>query len=111
MRKRPGPTETTRMVNGRGGLAQRTFSFVMRLLVSLILPAWGLAMIVLGARSAAGHRRRGAADWCHFLCRQFANHALFAGRSRIRLGLRALIRPIRLLYSTAPGRARIAPRT
>ncbi len=42
------------MVNERGGLAQRTFSFSMRLLVSLILPAWGLAMIVLRARSAAG---------------------------------------------------------
>jgi hypothetical protein len=26
----------------------------MRQLVSLILPAWGLAMIVLGSRSAAG---------------------------------------------------------
>ena len=42
------------MVNEGGGLAQRTFSFSMRLLVSLILPAWGLAMIVLRARSAAG---------------------------------------------------------
>ena len=26
----------------------------MRLLVSLVLPTWGLAMIVLGARSAEG---------------------------------------------------------
>jgi hypothetical protein len=42
------------MVNEGGSFAQRTFSFVMRLLVSLVLPAWGLTMILLGARSAAG---------------------------------------------------------
>jgi hypothetical protein len=42
------------MVNEGGSFAQRTFSFVMRLLVSLVLPAWGLTMIVLGACSAAG---------------------------------------------------------
>ncbi len=42
------------MVNEGGSFAQRTFSFVMGLLVSLVLPVWGLAMIGLGARSADG---------------------------------------------------------
>jgi hypothetical protein len=42
------------MVNEGGSFAQRMFSFVMWLLVSLVLPAWRLTMIVLGARSAAG---------------------------------------------------------
>jgi hypothetical protein len=28
--------------------AERTVSFVMRLLVSMVLPLWGLAMLVLG---------------------------------------------------------------
>jgi len=42
------------MVNQGGSLALRSFSFVVRLLVSLILPVWGLAMIALGVRSAAG---------------------------------------------------------
>lgn len=42
------------MVNEGGSFAHRTFSFVMRLPVLLVVPAWGLAMIVLGARSVAG---------------------------------------------------------
>jgi hypothetical protein len=42
------------MVNQGGSFAQGTFSFIMRLLVSLVLPAWGLAMILLGVRAAAG---------------------------------------------------------
>ncbi len=42
------------MANQGGSLAQRTFSFVVRLLVSLVLPAWGVAMIALGARAASG---------------------------------------------------------
>jgi hypothetical protein len=42
------------MANERGSFVPRAFSFVMRLLVSLVLPAWGIAMIALGVRSAAG---------------------------------------------------------
>jgi hypothetical protein len=42
------------MVNQGGSRGEQAFSFVMRLLVSLILPAWGLIMIVLGARNAMG---------------------------------------------------------
>jgi hypothetical protein len=42
------------VANQGGSFAQRTFSFIMRLLISPILPAWRLAMIVLGARTAAG---------------------------------------------------------
>ncbi len=42
------------MANQGGTLGQRTFSFIMRLLVSLVLPAWGIAMIALGAHAAMG---------------------------------------------------------
>src|SRR5438046_5750408 len=42
------------MVSQGGSLGRCALSFVMQLLVSPVLPAWGLAMIVLGARSAAG---------------------------------------------------------
>jgi hypothetical protein len=34
--------------------AERAISFLMRLLVSFALPAWGLAMLILGVRYASG---------------------------------------------------------
>jgi hypothetical protein len=37
------------MANEGSGPVERTISFVMRLFVSLVLPAWGIIMIVLGA--------------------------------------------------------------
>ncbi len=36
------------MANQGGSLTDRSVSFVLRLLVSLILPAWGLAMLAIG---------------------------------------------------------------
>jgi hypothetical protein len=42
------------MANEGGSLGQRAFSFVARLLVSLVLPAWGVAMIALGAHAVNG---------------------------------------------------------
>lgn len=36
------------MANEGSSRPERTVSFVMRLLVSLMLPGWGLAMIVVG---------------------------------------------------------------
>lgn len=36
------------MANQGGSLADLSVSFVLRLLVSLILPAWGLAMLAIG---------------------------------------------------------------
>ncbi len=42
------------MANQGGSLAQRTFSFIVRLLASLVLPAWGVAMIALVAHAANG---------------------------------------------------------
>jgi hypothetical protein len=36
------------MANEGSSPIEKTFSFVMRLIVSLLLPGWGLAMIVLG---------------------------------------------------------------
>lgn len=85
------------MVNEGGGLPQRTFSFVMRLLVSLILPASGLAMIVLGARSAAGWWIATGVVVLLIGAVFFAGSLLITpflpGGPKIRLGLRALIRP------------------
>ncbi|MBI3759960.1 MAG: hypothetical protein HY269_09445 [Deltaproteobacteria bacterium] len=37
------------MANEGSSAIERTVSFVLRLLVSLLLPGWGLAMIVMGA--------------------------------------------------------------
>jgi len=37
-----------RMANEGSSPFEKTFSFVMRLIVSLLLPGWGLAMIILG---------------------------------------------------------------
>ena len=36
------------MANEGSSPIEKTFSFVMRLIVSLLLPGWGLAMILLG---------------------------------------------------------------
>ena len=36
------------MANEGSGPIERTVSFVIRLVVSLLLPGWGLAMIVMG---------------------------------------------------------------
>ena len=36
------------MANEGSSKAERTVSFIIRLVVSLMLPAWGLTMIVLG---------------------------------------------------------------
>ena len=36
------------MANEGSSAIERTVSFVLRLLVSLLLPGWGLAMIVMG---------------------------------------------------------------
>jgi hypothetical protein len=37
------------MANEGSSAIERTVSFVLRLLVSLLLPGWGLEMIVMGA--------------------------------------------------------------
>ncbi len=42
------------MMAGRAERAERAVSLLMRLLVSFALPAWGLAMLVLGVRYASG---------------------------------------------------------
>jgi hypothetical protein len=42
------------MANEAGTSAQRGVNFLMRLLVSLILPVWGLAMLILGIRWSDG---------------------------------------------------------
>lgn len=59
-------------------------------LLSLVLPAWAVAMIVLEARSGRvvivtglfgiGHRR-------NFLCRQFADPTFSGGRPKVGLAL------------------------
>jgi hypothetical protein len=36
------------MANEGSGPVERTISFIMRLLVSLVLPAWGVIMVALG---------------------------------------------------------------
>lgn len=47
-------TKITHMANEGSSRVERTVSFVMRLLVSLLLPVWGLVMIVLGAMWGMG---------------------------------------------------------
>jgi hypothetical protein len=42
------------MANAGANPVERAVSFVMRLLVSMVLPAWGVIMIVLGAMYAEG---------------------------------------------------------
>ena len=39
------------MANEGGTSAERTISFVMRLIVALIIPVWGLVMLGLGLRA------------------------------------------------------------
>jgi hypothetical protein len=46
--------EKNQMANEGGSPTPSTFSVVARLLVSLVLPAWGLAMIVLGVHAVSG---------------------------------------------------------
>ncbi len=41
------------MANQGGSLTDRSVSFVLRLLVSMILPAWGLAMLAIGIATGA----------------------------------------------------------
>jgi len=85
------------MVNERGGLAADVqFQHAAARLAhpACIGISHDRAASALGGGLVDCHRRRGAADWCDFLCRHYASRALFAGRSKIRLGLRALIRPI-----------------
>jgi len=54
-------------------------------------------------------QRCGTGDWRDFLCRQFAGHALFASRAKIRLVLRASIRLCPSLLPAWPGEGRICP--
>jgi hypothetical protein len=42
------------MANEGGTSIERTISFVLRLVVSLIIPAWGLVMLVLGLMWSSG---------------------------------------------------------
>ena len=42
------------MANEGSSTSERTVGFLMRLLISLVLPAWGVAMIVLGVMRANG---------------------------------------------------------
>jgi Flp pilus assembly protein protease CpaA len=42
------------MANEGSSGVERTVSFIIRLVVSLLLPAWGLVMIVLGVASGIG---------------------------------------------------------
>jgi hypothetical protein len=39
------------MANEGGTPAKRTISFVMRLIVALIIPAWGVVMLALALRA------------------------------------------------------------
>jgi hypothetical protein len=48
------PTVEGFMANEGSSASERTIGFLMRLLVSLVLPAWGLAMIVIGAMRGSG---------------------------------------------------------
>jgi hypothetical protein len=42
------------MANEGGSSAERAISFIVRLVVSLIIPAWGVVMLVLGLKSGEG---------------------------------------------------------
>ena len=50
------------MANEGGSSAERAISFIVRLVVSLIIPAWGVVMLAPGLKSGEGlvdcHRQR-----------------------------------------------------
>ena len=59
------------MANEGGSSAERAISFIVRLVVSLIIPAWGVVMRAPGLKSGEGvvdcHRQRGDSDVRDFL--------------------------------------------